>query len=286
VSFTPPAQETANQTVAFVLAEEPTAAGASILLVEPSRTQAAIIRKYLQELGHGEITSTVSGQKAMELVRASLPRLVISALHLSDMTGVQLARQIRDERKAAAPGFVLISSEAESSDVGSLSKCGKAVLLHKPFTPAQLAEALKMVSGENQVEKPATGESMNLGTLRVLIVDDSAPARLHIRNVLKGLCAAHFTEAADGAQAVAAVSRESFDLIITDYNMPHLDGRGLVAYLRQNLSTATVPIIMVTTEKDPNKLAAVRQLGVAAICDKIFRPEEVRRIIAPLVRTP
>ena len=45
--------------------------------------------------------------------------------------------------------------------------------------------------------------------------------------------------AADGAQAVAAVARETFDLIVTDYNMPYMDGRGLVGYLKQNPSTTS-----------------------------------------------
>jgi CheY-like chemotaxis protein len=117
-------------------------------------------------------------------------------------------------------------------------------------------------------------------------VDDSTPARLHMRSVLASLGLSHVVEAADGAQAVAAVARETFDLIVTDYNMPFMDGSGLVGYLKQNPSTASVPIIMVTSEQDPVKLAAVRQLGVAAICDKNFPLDTVRKIIDELVKTP
>jgi serine/threonine-protein kinase len=276
----------ANQTVAFVRADEPAPGGTTILLVEPSRTQAVIIRKYLQELGFEEAVTATSGRQALTVTRESLPRLVISAIHLPDMTGVQLAQQIRGELKEAAPGFVLISSEVESSEIGSLSNCGKAVLLQKPFTSAQLAEALKLASGKGQLDGPAPGGSRQRGALRVLIVDDSTPARLHIRKVLEGLGLAQFTEAADGAQAVAAVARERFDLIVTDYNMPYLDGRGLIAYLKTDPSAATVPVIMVTTETDPAKLAAVRELGVAAVCDKSFRAEQVRGVIDALVSTP
>ena len=61
--------------------------------------------------------------------------------------------------------------------------------------------------------------------------------------------------------------------------MPFMDGRGLVGYLKQNPATASVPIIMVTTETDPAKLEAVRRLGVTAICDKSFQPEVVRKIV-------
>jgi two-component system chemotaxis response regulator CheY len=250
-----------------------------VLLVEPSRTQSAIIRKYLQAQGVQHVLAVASGQEALTAVRTERPDAIVSALHLSDMTGVQLARQVREESKGAAPGFVLISTEAESAEAGTLSGCGQAVLLHKPFTSEQLIGALRTVSPM----PPCPSSTPELGKLRVLIVDDSAAARLHARGVLQGLRLAQFAEAADGAQAVAAVARETFDLIVTDYNMPFLDGRGLVGYLKQNPATATVPIILVTTEQDPAKLEAVRQLGVAAICDKSFPPEVIRKIIDQLV---
>jgi two-component system chemotaxis response regulator CheY len=89
-----------------------------------------------------------------------------------------------------------------------------------------------------------------------------------------------------GRKPVAAAARETFDLIVTDYNIPYMDGRGLVGYLKQNPSTSSVPIVMVTTEQDPAKLEAVRQLGVAAVCDKSFPPEIVGKIIDQLVRVP
>ena len=64
-----------------------------------------------------------------------------------------------------------------------------------------------------------------------------------------------------------------------------MDGRGLVGYLKQNPSTASIPIIMVTTEQDPGKLEAVRQMGVA-VCDKSFPPDVARKIIDQLVKMP
>ena len=183
------------------------------------------------------------------------------------MTGVQLAQQVRAECSPPAPGFVLISSEAESSDAGSLSKCGSAILLHKPFTPEQLVAALKVVCGA----QPARSTAPDRGKLRVLIVDDSAVRACTFEAFSKGWALRSLAKATDGARAVAAVAGEPFDLIVTDYNMPFMDGRGLVGYLKQNTATASIPIIMVTTEQDPGKLDAVRQLDVAAICDKSFR---------------
>jgi CheY-like chemotaxis protein/tRNA A-37 threonylcarbamoyl transferase component Bud32 len=253
-----------------------------VVLVEPSRTQSGIIRRYLQAQGVPHVVAVASGQEALKEVRRARPDAIVSALHLPDMTGVQLAQQISAESTKAAPGFVLISSEAENSETGSLSKCGRAVVLQKPFTPEKLVAALRMASGA----PPARSTATDRGKLRVLIVDDSAAARMHVRNVLKGLGLSQFVEAPDGARAVTAVAKEPFDLIVTDYNMPFMDGRGLIAYLKENPATASIPIIMVTTEADPAKIAAVRQLDVAAICDKSFPPEVVGKIIDQLERTP
>src|SRR5262249_10880653 len=158
---------------------------------------------------------------------------------------------------------------------------GSAVLLKKPFTSEQLADALKVVTTRHT---PPQGAA-EFGRLSVLIVDDSAPARRHVRSVLAGLGISQFVEALDGAHAVAVLAGGKFDLIVTDYNMPHMDGRGLVGYLKENPATAGVPIIMVTTETDPAKLAAVRRLGVAAVCDKSFPADVVRRVLEQVVKT-
>ena len=75
---------------------------------------------------------------------------------------------------------------------------------------------------------------------------------------------------------------ESFDLVITDYNMPRMDGREFVRWIRTQSNQPAVPVIMVTTEFDPEKLAQVYQLGVSAICGKSFERDQVRNIVIRL----
>jgi two-component system chemotaxis response regulator CheY len=272
----------------------------SVLLVEPSRTQAVIIRKYLQGLGIEPGATAPSGQAALEEMRRARPHVIVSAMHLKDMTGIDLARKVAAEGGIPAPGFVLISSESESQDAGSLSKAGKTAVLHKPFSIDQLAEALSQVahrslrplaaaiaSPEATLCEPIPGlgktpvpaQAERRARVKVLLADDSSAARANVRGVLRDLGVTQVVEVPDGAQAVAAVTRETFDLVITDYNMPFLDGQGLVGYLRQNRSTAAVPIILVSTEQDPGKLEALRRLGITAICEKRFPPAVVREIL-------
>ena len=110
---------------------------------------------------------------------------------------------------------------------------------------------------------------------RVLIADDSSTARINVRTVLQGLGFTQFLEVPDGAHAIAVAAQEKCDLIVTDYNMPLMDGRALVSYLKQNLATASIPIMMVTTETEPRVLDPVRQLGVVAIFPKAFPASDV-----------
>jgi serine/threonine protein kinase len=265
-----------------------------VLLVESSRTQSGIIRKYVESQGVQDLVTAATGKDALEVLRSRMFDVILCALHLPDMNGLQLVERVREEYPAAAHGLVLISSEAESAHVGSLSEFGKAVVLKKPFSAAQLKEAIRFVAppsksgGQDTApDSPATRitppASSGRSQLRVLIVDDSAAARVHVREVLTSLGLSQFQEAPDGARAVAAAAGDRFDLIVTDYNMPYMDGRSLVAYLKQNPTTAAVPIIMVTTETDPVRLEAVRHAGVTAVCDKSFPIETVRGIVDRLV---
>jgi len=90
-------------------------------------------------------------------------------------------------------------------------------------------------------------------------------------------------EAVNGLEAVELLSNNLFDLVVTDYNMPEMDGRELSAYIREQSTQQSIPIIMVTSEQNDSRLAAVQQAGVSAICDKPFEPENVRQLIKQLI---
>jgi serine/threonine protein kinase/DNA-binding response OmpR family regulator len=260
----------------------------AVLIVEPSRVQAGIIRKYLEHQGIAVGNAVTTGADAIAAVRAGRIEAIVSALYLADMTGIDLARQVRTEFKENVPGFVLVSTEMDAKDAGTLSQLSRVVLLHKPFTPEQLVQSLGMVVGKSSQTRTG-GETIatakprvDRGKLRVLIVDDSAVARTCQRQVLRDLGFSQFAEVGDGAQAIAAATREVFDLIVTDYNMPLMDGHALVSYLKNTPATASIPVIMVTTETDPKLLDPVRKLGVTAIINKSFPADVVRQTVDSL----
>ncbi len=74
------------------------------------------------------------------------------------------------------------------------------------------------------------------------------------------------------------------DLVVTDYNMPEMDGRGLVDYIRTKSWQNSVPILMVTSESDEGRLAAIEEAGVSGICDKPFEPDIVKALLTKILR--
>lgn len=280
-------QQLAESTLAMDSADTPI----TVLVVEPSRVQAAIIKSYLQEHSLAVVGTAANGKDAIDAICSLRPKAVIAAMHLPDRNGVELAQQIREKFQVDAPGFVLITSESPEGESASLSKVNRVLVLAKPFTSMQMAEALNLVTGASMPlphldasigEISLPKKKKDRDQLRVLIVDDSSTARIHVRTVLSTLGFSQFLEVPDGAHAIAVATRENCDLIVTDYNMPLMDGRALVSYLKQNLPTAEIPIVMVTTETEPRVLDPVRKLGVVAVFDKAFPAHVVGPILDSL----
>jgi CheY-like chemotaxis protein len=117
----------------------------------------------------------------------------------------------------------------------------------------------------------------------ILIVDDSATVRQLTRMLLEKPFGCTVTEAADGLEALEKVrGGESFDLIITDINMPRIDGLALIQTLRRTLGL-TLPILIITTrgrEKDRDKGMA---LGADAYLTKPFDAHSLGRCLTDLL---
>lgn len=105
----------------------------------------------------------------------------------------------------------------------------------------------------------------------ILSVDDSASLRQMVMIILQN--AGHqVTSAAEGRQALELARQFNFDLVLTDFNMPQLDGIGLVEALRLLPSYRFTPILLLTTEDDASKKAAGREAGATGWLKKPVDP--------------
>jgi two-component system chemotaxis response regulator CheY len=111
-------------------------------------------------------------------------------------------------------------------------------------------------------------------TASILTVDDSASLRMAIRIALTG-AGYSVTEAGDGVEGLAKASETRFDLIVTDLNMPNMDGLTMIRELRKQPEQAGVPILFLTTESDGDIKAQARAAGATGWLVKPFVAEQL-----------
>ncbi|NKI97499.1 response regulator [Rhizobacter sp. SG703] len=117
----------------------------------------------------------------------------------------------------------------------------------------------------------------------ILIVDDSASMRQMVSFTLKS---AGYTvvEAVDGQDAYEKTASTDFDLVLTDQNMPRLDGIGLTRKLRDNPKFKATPILILTTESGDNMKQAGRAAGASGWLVKPFDPAKLVEVIKKVLR--
>jgi two-component system chemotaxis response regulator CheY len=252
----------------------------SVLLVEPSHMQAGLVCRMLEHQGIRDVRVLDTAQAALAALTEGTTdsSVVISSLYLPDMAGTDLVTAMRADEALEAVPFILISSETRPQVLEPIRQSGACSIVSKPFSEQQLSRAL--FAAADYLNPPADLDLAEVEGMRVLIVDDSLASRHHLRRLLEELGIERITEAADGRAAVAILADTMFDLVITDYNMPEMDGRELTEYIRTQSWQAEVPVLMVTSEQNMGRLAAVERAGVSAICDKPFEAGSIRRLIS------
>jgi len=254
----------------------------SILLVEPSDTQRKIITTQLKLHGISEITTANTLQKASDILTRHHYDLIASSMYFEDGNALELLKEIKNTPKNADSAFMLVSSEYKRDNLEEFKQSGVVAILPKPFTKEHLHSAINTtidLLSSNEMEL----EFFDVHEIRVLLVDDSRLARNHIKRVLNNLGLQKIMEAADGSEAIDLLSENMFDLVVTDYNMPEVDGRELTKYIREKSQQSHIPILMVTSEKSDTHLANIEQDGVNALCDKPFEPEYVKQVLYKLL---
>jgi two-component system chemotaxis response regulator CheY len=113
--------------------------------------------------------------------------------------------------------------------------------------------------------------------LAALVVDDSAAMRRHVREALSSLPGFEVTEACDGADAWRRLVTTRFDILLTDLNMPVLDGLKLVALVRGGSADPALPILVITGESAETDRQRALELGANALLDK---PVEAPVVVA------
>lgn len=125
-------------------------------------------------------------------------------------------------------------------------------------------------------------------TFSIMIVDDSLPMRGVLKKTLRaaGYGASEFLEAENGEHALEMVGQGPVDIIITDFNMPVMNGLELIRAMKEHPGARSIPVIVVSTEGSIEKVTEIINEGAAGYVKKPFSPEQIRDLLVELLGEP
>lgn len=120
-------------------------------------------------------------------------------------------------------------------------------------------------------------------SLRIMVVDDMATSRGLITQALDEIGIKNYLTENDGSKALARMAGSPVHLVLSDYNMPNMDGLALLKAVRQNRATQKVGFILVTGKPTPEMVAQAKQLGLNNMIKKPFTSLAMKQCIESVV---
>ncbi|MCK5350496.1 MAG: response regulator [Desulfobacula sp.] len=119
----------------------------------------------------------------------------------------------------------------------------------------------------------------------ILIVDDSLPMRSVIKRTFKaaGYGNSEFREAANGKEALELMKNDWIDIVITDYNMPVMNGLELIKTIKKDDLFKDIPVVVISTEGNEARIKEFMECGAAGYITKPFTPETIRDLIIDIL---
>jgi PAS domain S-box-containing protein len=266
---------------------QPSLHGKRVLVVDDNATNRRILATHLGAWGM-EVEATGSPAEALAWIRGGRRfDLGILDMHMPEMDGVGLARAMREQPAGAALPLVLFTSLGRREARAEAE--GFAAYLHKPIKPSQLFDALVSVLADRPVPvrgraTAATDLDPDLGRrhpLRILLAEDNAVNQKLALRLLDQM-GYRADVAANGLEAIAAVERQAYDVVLMDVQMPELDGLEASREINRRWGRGDRPRIVAMTA---NAMQGDRERCEAAgMDDYVSKPIRIEELVAALVR--
>ncbi|MBA3645896.1 MAG: response regulator [Gemmatimonadaceae bacterium] len=206
--------------------------------------------------------ASLLGPPFKEVTSPAMLQLVV--LETGDRRLAVVVDDLIDERELVLRPLEYAGPAATNAIVGT-ALLGTGVVLLVLSVPALLARIEGGVSSTSRALSGVSEES--LAPSRVLVVDDSITSRTLEQSVLSA-AGYDVTTAVDGSEAWRTIERQDFALVVSDVEMPHLDGFGLCERIRANARTALMPVILVTSLDEPAQRSRGLEAGADAYITK------------------
>ncbi|MFC1596868.1 PAS domain S-box protein [Planctomycetota bacterium] len=230
--------------------------GTRVLVVDDNATNRLILEEILGNWGMSP-TAASGGREALRLLgearQAGEPfALVISDVHMPEMDGFQLVREIKREPSAGSTIIMMLTSGDRPGDIARCEEMGVAAYLLKPVKQSELFDAVMMALGVTIAEDEGAeivggAGAREIRPLRILLAEDSL-VNQKLAIGLLGRGGHSVTVANNGKEALAALELDGFDLVIMDVQMPEMDGLETTEAIRagERRTGTHIPIIAMT----------------------------------------
>jgi PAS domain S-box-containing protein len=265
--------------------------GMPVLVVDDNATNRRILQEILSHWGMRPtiVDSGPAALEAMDIAHAAgCPfRLVLLDYQMPDMDGFDVAARVKARPRLAAATVMMLSSVGHRGDAARCKELGVAAYLTKPIRQAVLLDAIRSAlippSPHDSPAPLVTRHSIaeRQGPLRVLLAEDNA-VNTHLVKSILTKHGHHVVSVEDGLQAVAAVRRSEFDLVLMDLQMPAMDGFEATAAIRGMESSPGrhLPIVALTAHAMKGDREACLAAGMDAYISKPIRTPELLSVIA------
>ena len=271
--------------------------GAHILAVDDNETNRKVVAGMLESWGcrHEEVGGAAATLEAMRRAEAAGDpyRIVILDMMMPDADGEELGATIKGIPELAGSELVMMTSMGSRGDAGRLEAIGFAAYLSKPVKRSQLFDCLVVVLDRGS-EQPRQGEGRapiitrhalaerGKRRMRILLAEDNP---VNQRVVLKTLEKMGYgaDAVANGSEALDALAREPYDLVLMDVQMSEMDGVEATRRIRDGGSVVRdhgVPIVALTAHAMAEDREACLAAGMDDYLSKPLRPDELARVLA------
>jgi CheY-like chemotaxis protein len=259
--------------------------GLPVLVVDDNATNRRILYETLVHWGMKPVLAG-GGPEALDILRRHVRSgepfaLLLLDAHMPDMDGFTLAARIQEDPALAGPRIMMLSSMDVASIRPELRETGHYVV--KPVTRPNLLSAILRVLGEEPRRLVPARGALRAATgrpLRILLAEDNVVNQKVAARLLEKL--GHSVEvSSNGAEALAAITRDAFDLILMDVQMPVMNGYDATLAIRaaEQGTPRRVPIVALTAHAMKGDREICLKAGMDDYLGKPIRPQELASVL-------
>lgn len=234
------------------------------LVIDESSISRLILEDELETAGLTVLQASTS-KEGLEIALQKVPDIIVMDPAVSGFDGLRIISELKaSERTRDIPVVAVLSTDSRISQRNGLKDFALRIF-HKPFPGGKLGSFV-----ENHLKLEATR-----GSSRILLVDDSSTIRAVTKYLLEKQGHSVVT-AEDGVKGLAVLNSRptEIDMVITDINMPNMDGRQLVGLIREDRRFRFIPVVVSTTVSEKESIKLLLNMGADDYIIKPFSSEE------------